>query len=117
MHQLIEIIVPWLVGILELIAIFVIGTGTIKSVIIFVQNAFTDKEDRVVRELASSMSLSLEFILAAEILQTMVIDDRNQLITMSVLLILRIIISFVLHWELHVGLKESEKLREQELDN
>ncbi|NLC42558.1 MAG: DUF1622 domain-containing protein, partial [Erysipelothrix sp.] len=59
-------------------------------------------EDRIIREMASSMSLALEFILAAEILQTLIVDDRNQLITMSVLLILRIIISFVLHWELQV---------------
>lgn len=100
MHEILEITIPIVMVILELIAVIVIVIGTIKSVIIFIQNYFTDKENSIIREMASSMSLALEFILAAEILQTMIVDDRNQLITMSVLLILRIIITFVLHWEL-----------------
>ena len=102
MHQLLETVIPILMEVLEVIAVIVLVIGTVKSVIIFIQNYFTDKEDRIIREMASSMSLALEFILAAEILQTLIVDDRNQLITMSVLLILRIIISFVLHWELQV---------------
>lgn len=102
MHQILETVIPILMEVLEVIAVIVLVIGTIKSVIIFIQNYFTDKEDRIIREMASSMSLALEFILAAEILQTLIVDDRNQLITMSVLLILRIIISFVLHWELQV---------------
>ncbi len=102
MHQILETVIPILMEVLEVIAVIVLVIGTVKSVIIFIQNYFTDKEDRIIREMASSMSLALEFILAAEILQTLIVDDRNQLITMSVLLILRIIISFVLHWELQV---------------
>ena len=97
MHQILETVIPILMEVLEVIAVIVLVIGTVKSVIIFIQNYFTDKEDRIIREMASSMSLALEFILAAEILQTLIVDDRNQLITMSVLLILRIIISFVLH--------------------
>ncbi|NLC42133.1 MAG: DUF1622 domain-containing protein, partial [Erysipelothrix sp.] len=84
MHQILETVIPILMEVLEVIAVIVLVIGTVKSVIIFIQNYFTDKEDRIIREMASSMSLALEFILAAEILQTLIVDDRNQLITMSV---------------------------------
>lgn len=100
MHHILDTVVPPIILIIELVAIFVIVSGTVKSIYTFIMNVFTDKEDQVIKEMASSMSLALEFILAAEILKTMIVDDRNQLITLSVLLILRIIISFVLHWEL-----------------
>lgn len=102
MHHILDTVVPPIILIIELVAIFVIVSGTVKSIYTFILNVFTDKEDQVIKEMASSMSLALEFILAAEILKTMIVDDRNQLITLSVLLILRIIISFVLHWELQV---------------
>ena len=100
MEHFLEITIHISVLILEIIAVAVIAIGTVKSVIIFIHNYFTDKENQIIREMASSMSLALEFILAAEILETMIVDDRTQLITMSVLLVLRIIITFVLHWEL-----------------
>lgn len=100
MQQILDTIIPIIILLLELIAVIVIVIGMVKSIYIYVKFQFNDDDHLTVREMASSLSLALEYILGAEILETLIIQDVSQLLTMSVLLILRIIITFVLHWEL-----------------
>ncbi len=54
------------------------------------------------------MTLSLEFKLAAEIIKTVVIRTIDEFIILASVAILRVVLSFVLHWELKTGAKNVE---------
>lgn len=57
------------------------------------------------------LQLGLEILIAADILETIVKPDLHSLIQLSVVVALRTIISFSLHWELrqeHVELRHEE---------
>lgn len=47
-----------------------------------------------------AMSLSLEFKLTAEIIETVIIRDLNEFAILAALAILRVVITIVLHWDL-----------------
>lgn len=100
MHYIFESVIPTLVLLLELVGALIIIIGTLKAVYHLVLNKFDFRNEDLIVEIASALSLALEFILAAEVLHTLVVSDMQQLLLLGVLLILRIIITFVLHWEL-----------------
>jgi uncharacterized membrane protein len=54
------------------------------------------------------MSLSLEFKLAAEIIKTVLIRNIDEFIILAAVAILRVILTFVLHWEITISGKEIE---------
>ena len=65
MQLLLETIIPLIILLLELIAVLVIVIGMVKSVYLYIKHQFNDEEYLTVREMASSLSLALEFILGA----------------------------------------------------
>lgn len=95
-HLMIESIIK----VIESLGIIIIVMGLTKALFIFVKTKFNYRDEELIVEIASALSLSLEFILAGEILHTLLVKDINQLLQLGILLILRIIITFVLHWEL-----------------
>lgn len=101
MEHLINTYIPYVYHALELFGAFVILVGTLKAVYHLFISKFDFRNEDLIVEIASALSLALEFILAAEILKTLVVQDMQQLLLLGVLLILRIIITFVLHWELN----------------
>ncbi len=101
MEFIISNIIPVIYHTVEIIGAIIIVIGTIKAIYHLFQNKFDFRNEDLIVEIASALSLALEFILAAEILKTLVINDMQQLLLLGVLLILRIIITFVLHWELN----------------
>lgn len=113
MEYIIHNIIPVLYLGLELIGAAIIVIGSLKALVLLIKNGFDFRNEDLIVELASSLSLALEFILAAEILQTLVVSDLQQLLLLGVLLILRIIITFVLHWELNY-IEENKRRTQKE---
>ena len=104
-ERFLEMIIPYIKGSLEFIGVSIITIAAIRGVIKFFQNGFDFKDDDVAINFAKAMALSLEFKLAAEIVKTVVIRDIDEFIILASVAILRVVLTFVLHWELQSGAK------------
>lgn len=100
-----ELFIPYITSILEFIGVTIITIAAVRGVIKFFKNGFDFKDDYVAIDFAKAMSLSLEFKLAAEIIKTVVIRTLDEFIILASVAILRVVLSFVLHWELKSGAK------------
>lgn len=104
-HELLESIIPYITGSLEAIGVFIITLAAIRGIFEFFKNRFNFLDDDVAISFAKAMSLSLEFKLAAEIIKTVVIRTLDEFIILAAVAILRVVLTFVLHWELKNGAK------------
>lgn len=93
--------IPIIAIILECIGVFVILQGSIITIIKFIKLGLDYKEESLGLELAKAMALGLQFLLAAEILSTLIVRTLDQLWLLAGITILRIIIGLVLHWEIN----------------
>lgn len=107
-HELLEFIIPYITGSLEAVGVFIITLAGIRGVFRFIKNSFNVNDEDVSIDFAKAMSLSLEFKLAAEIIKTVVIRNLDEFIILASVAVLRVILSFVLHWEL----KQTENVKD-----
>ena len=111
-HHLLELVIPYITGSLEAIGVLIITLGGIRGVFQFIKNSFNFKDDDVDIDFARAMSLSLEFKLAAEIIKTVVIRTLDEFFILAAVAVLRVLLSFVLHWELKNVAKPVAELQE-----
>ncbi|MDY0235936.1 MAG: DUF1622 domain-containing protein [Gudongella sp.] len=104
-EHLLEFIVPYISSSLEFIGVLIIAIAAIRGVFKFFQNGFNFRGDDVSIDFAKAMALSLEFKLAAEIIKTVVIRTLDEFFILAAVAILRVVLTFVLHWELTSGAK------------
>ncbi len=100
-----EIVIPYITGFVELIGVAIITIAALRCLFKLFKNGFNFREDDIAIELAKSMTLSLEFKLAGEIVKTVIIRTLDEFIILASVAILRVVLSFVLHWELTSGAK------------
>jgi len=104
-EHFLEYIVPYITSSLELIGVAIIAIAAVRGLVQFFRNGFDFRGDDVAIDFAKAMTLSLEFKLAAEIIKTVVIRTIDEFIILASVAILRVVLSFVLHWELKTGAK------------
>ena len=104
-EHFLEMIVPYITGLLELIGVAIITIATVRGVVKFFKNGFDFRDDDVAVSFAKALSLSLEFKLAAEIIKTVIIRTLDEFVILAAVAILRVVLTFVLHWELKSGAK------------
>ncbi len=100
LEHYLEMIIPPLAAGIEFIGLFVIVIGCLVAIVHLIRAKFdfNNLETKIV--LASAISLALEFKLAAEVLLTVTVKSINEFYVIAAVAILRILISFVLHWEM-----------------
>ena len=102
-------IIPYIAGILEVIGVIVIIIASFKAAISFIREKFNFQGNDSIRiEFSMGLALALEFKLGAEILKTVVVRTLDEFLILAAVTILRIIISFVIHWEVK-ALEENGK--------
>ncbi len=99
--ELLEKIIPIIVIVLDYIAVFIISHGAIAVLFKYYKNNFDYKDGKLGIELAKAMALGLQFLIAAEILSTIIIGSLKDFWPLAGITILRIIIGLVLHWEIN----------------
>lgn len=104
-EHFLELIIPYITASLELIGVSIITIAAVRGLFKFFRNGFNFLDDEVAVNFAKAMALSLEFKLAAEIIKTVVIRDLDEFIILASVAILRVVLTFVLHWELKSGAK------------
>src|SRR5699024_1901269 len=87
--------------IIESIGFLIIIISVLKS---FYKLVFQAKFDFVAghkdMSLSLGLSVALVFFLVAEIIKTITLRDQSKLLYIGVLILIRILVTFVIHWEL-----------------
>jgi len=61
---------------------------------------FDFSNDNIKLEFARALALGLEFKMGGEILKTLMIRTFDELVILASIVILRVVLTFVIHWEL-----------------
>ena len=64
------------------------------------------KPFHVATDLGKALSLALEFKMGAEIIKTVVIHNLEELAILGVVIIIRAILAFLIHWEIQTEEKD-----------
>lgn len=108
--------VPYIAGILEGIGVIVVIIASYKAAIKFIKRKFIFHGDDSIRiEFSMGLALALEFKLGAEILKTVVVRTLDEFLILAAVTLLRIIISFVIHWEVKT-LEKDQKVEIVEIN-
>ncbi len=100
LKALIIFLLPYIKNGIELIGLSIIVFGVIKAIIDFIKYRFDFNAKQVKLDLLTAIALALEFFLAAEAISTIHFSGWIDLVQIAAILVIRIIITFVLHWEL-----------------
>lgn len=87
--------------IIGLLGIGVMGVGVLRAIYEFF-TSFINKIDRMTEiriSLVKHLSLGLEFLVARDIIGSMVEPTLDRLGTLAIIIILRTAVAFILHWE------------------
>ena len=105
LHHYIELVLPFAISVLEIMGIIVAVWSGISSFWYYIQNSFFKKKRNIQFYFATGLATGLEFKMAAEILKTVLVRDLSELLVLGAVIILRAILSFLIHFEI----KQNEK--------
>ena len=112
-HHAIELILPYIISALEVVGIFVVTWAAIKGFWQYIQSAFTQKKPDLQANLARGLATGLEFKMAAEILKTVIIQNMEELYMLGAVILLRALLSVMIHIELKNTRREANPPSEQ----
>ena len=98
-NLIIETTLPYIIAILEIIGILVVTSSSIVAFFHYVQNAFLKKELDVQTSLSRGLVVGLEFVMAAEILKTILIQSLEEIYILGGIIVLRVALSLLIHFE------------------
>ena len=96
---------------LELIGILIIVIGSVRAIVRLFDCLIKRRPFHVVVDLGKALALSLEFKMGAEIIKTVVIHNLEELAILGVVILIRALLSFIIHWEIRA---EEKGNREKE---
>lgn len=101
-------------GILELVGIIIIVVGSVRALIRLVQCLIKKMPFHVVVDLGKALSLALEFKMGAEIIKTVIIHNLEELAILGVVIVIRALLAFIIHWEIRLEEKSGSTKSEKE---
>lgn len=115
-HRVIEIFLPYAISVLEIIGIFVVCWSGIHGFWQYIQNTFMKKRLDLQTNLAKGLATGLEFKMAAEILKTVLIQSMEELYVLGAVILLRALLSILIHFELKEKPEKSKKEKNESSD-
>lgn len=100
-------------GILELIGIVIIIVGSFRALILLIKRMIEKKPFHVATDLGKALSLALEFKMGAEIIKTVIIHNLEELAILGIVIVIRALLAFLVHWEMHLEEKAEKKTLEE----
>ena len=110
-------IIPTVIHLLEGFGIFIIIFASIKAFIKYAMTFFNFNNDMIKIELAKALALGLEFKLGSEILKTVLIRSLDEMYILGAIIFLRVVLTFVIHWEIEQDTKHCNLLLENKEKN
>lgn len=95
-----DIIVNYLILIIELIGIVILVYAIISAVI-----GLFKRQEHVRLKLAEGIALSLEFKMGGELLRTVIVREWNELLILGAIILLRAALTFLIQWEIKIERK------------
>ena len=109
LHHYMEIWLPEIISLIEIAGILIIGVGLFKSFYHYIISSFTSRRYPIKLELANALALGLEFKMGAEILKTVIIRTMDVIIVLGAIILLRAILSLLIHYEMKVDHEYQEE--------
>ena len=100
LHDIISLILPHMISILEIIGIIVVFWSGISGFWQYFQITFMKKSIDLQSNLARGLAMGLEFKMAAEILRTVLIQSLDELYMLGAVILLRALLSILIHYEI-----------------
>ena len=100
-------------SILELIGIVIIIVGSFRALVRLIQRVIEKKPFHVATDLGKALSLALEFKMGAEIIKTVIIHNLEELAILGIVIVIRALLAFLVHWEMHLDEKTEKKAIEE----
>lgn len=100
LEDVLNTIAPITIILLELVGVFIILFGAFAAIINFFKNGMDLRENKTKILLGEAFSLGLEFKLGSEIIKTVVVRSLDELAILAIVVILRVVMTFVIHWEI-----------------
>ena len=100
LHSILEFILPYIISVFEIIGVLVVCWSGLQGFWQYCQNTFMRKEFDLQTNLARGLAVGLEFKMAAEILKTVLIQNLGEIYILGAVIILRALLSFLIHFEL-----------------
>lgn len=94
---------------LELVGIIIIVAGSARALVRLLQCLWKKQPFHVVIDLGKALSLALEFKMGAEIIKTVVIHNLEELSILGVVIVIRALLAFIIHWEVRSEQKETRE--------
>lgn len=99
-EHFVEQFLSLLIPLCELMGISIVAISALGSFARYVQSLITHTPRDIKFRLADGLALSLEFKMAAEILKTVLVRDLAELTVLGAVIILRALLSFLIHFEM-----------------
>lgn len=93
----------------------VIGVCVLIATVIRAVWQLLKKDYHVRLNLAQGIALSLEFKLGSEVLRTVIAREKSELIILGAIIVLRGLLTFLIHWEIKTEEQRSEEQRLKDL--
>ena len=100
LEHFVEIFLEVLIPFCELMGITVVAVSALSAFWRYVRSLVTKDMGDIKFRLASGLALSLEFKMAAEILKTVQVRDFGELTVLAIVIALRALLSFLIHFEM-----------------
>ena len=100
LEHVVTIILEILIPICELIGIFVVAVSALSAFLHYLYVLIKKDAYDIKFQLANGLALSLEFKMAAEILKTVSVRDFEELTVLAIVIVLRALLSFLIHFEM-----------------
>ena len=100
LDHVVEFILEYLIPVCELMGITIVAVSAVGGFWRYIKGLITKTSSDVKSHLANGLALSLEFKMAAEILKTVIIRDFGELMVLGAVIILRALLSFLIHFEM-----------------
>ena len=94
-------------GALEFVGVIIIIVGSFRALVRLIKSLAKKSSFKGEVDLEKSLSLALEFKMGAEIIKTVIIHNLEELAILGVVIVIRALLSVMIHWEIHI--KEKEK--------
>lgn len=109
LENLFDKYLPLLIHLFELMGIIILTLGTFTAFINYFKGKILNKDYKVKYAFADVMVTSLDFKLSAEILKTVIVKSKEELVILAVVFIIRIIMTFVLEKEMKIQERKESK--------
>ena len=100
LDNLIEVVLPYVISLLEIMGIVIVAYSAIHAFWEFIQNTFFHQEFNLQYDFATGLAIGLEFKVAAEILKTVLVRDLKELLVLGAVILLRALLSILIHFEM-----------------